>query len=218
MHNGSDLSSSRERMLALLRAHVSDTRVIDAMAAVPRECFVPAQFRADAYADRALPIGEGQTISQPLVVGIMLAALRLCPEDRVLEVGSGSGYAAAVMSRLVREVVAVERVPGLLEQAQTHIAQLGYANVRLHLAGAHLGREEDAPYDAILVSAGAPHIPRRLLDQLAGGGRMVVPVGELRNQQLIRATKTAHGVDLARLGPCAFVPLIGEGAWGIVRA
>ncbi len=205
-------------MLALMRSRIRDERVIDAMAAVPRERFVPPAFRARAYDDRALPIGHGQTISQPLVVGIMLEALCIRAEDRVLEVGSGSGYAAALLSRLASDVVAVERVAPLLDQSAATIAELGYENVHIYPAGERLGRDADAPYDAILVSAGAPHLPRALLDQLADGGRLVAPVGGLRGQQLVRATKTFHGIDLTRHGACAFVPLIGAGAWGSASA
>lgn len=219
MHNGSDLSSGRDlssaraQMLDLLRGRVRDERVIAAMAAVPRERFVPREYAAHAYADRALPLGHGQTISQPLVVAMMLEALELKSDDRVLEVGAGSGYVAALLSRLARDVVAIERLPVLVERAREAIATLDCANVRIAVAGEALGYETEAPYDAIVVSAGAPHVPRGLLDQLADGGRLVAPVGELKQQHLVRATKRAHGVDLQRLGPCAFVPLIGEEAW-----
>lgn len=214
-HNfDSDLASARDRMLELVRRHVGDRRVVEAMAAIPRERFVLPHLRQRAYDDTALPIGEGQTISQPLIVALMTEALALRPDDRVLEVGTGSGYQAAVLSRLAREVVTVERVPALAERARSTLAALGCENVRVSMAGRTLGRFEDAPYDAILVAAGAPHVPRVLVDQLAGGGRLVLPVGSLRSQELVRVTKTAHGIDLARLGPCAFVPLVGEDAWG----
>lgn len=209
-----DLAPPRERMLDLLRRHVSDQRVIDAMAAVPRERFVLSHLRWRAYDDSALPISEGQSISQPLIVALMTEALALRPGDRVLEVGTGSGYQAAVLSRLAREVITVERLPALAERARAALDALGCENVRVCMAGTALGRFEDAPYDAILVAAGAPHVPRALIDQLADGGRLVLPVGSLRSQELVRVTKTAHGIDLARLGPCAFVPLVGNDAWG----
>jgi protein-L-isoaspartate(D-aspartate) O-methyltransferase len=200
-------------MLELLRRHVGDGRVIEAMAAIPREQFTLEHLRDRAYDDQALPIGEGQTISQPLIVALMVEALRLAPEDHVLEVGAGSGYAAAVISRLARDVIAVERVPALVERARRALDELHIENVRVELARDELGHKGDAPYDAILVSAGAPHIPRTLLDQLDQGGRMVVPIGSRHHQELVRATNTQHGVELVRLGPCAFVPLIGEEGW-----
>ena len=207
------LAPARERMLALLRDVISDPRVIEAMAAVPRERFVPPELHRRAYDDNALPIGDDQTISQPLIVAMMTEALALSPDDRVLEVGTGSGYQAAVLSRLAREVITVERLPHLLNSAQSRLAALNYENVHAFLAGDTLGRSEDAPYDAILVAAGAPHVPRTLIDQLAEGGRLVVPVGSRWSQELVRVTKTSHGVELARLGPCAFVPLVGKDAW-----
>jgi len=181
---------------------------------VPRERFVPPELRARAYDDGALPIGEGQTISQPLIVAIMTLGLDLRPGDRVLEVGTGSGYQAAVLSRLVREVISVERHEALRTRAQELLADLGCRNVHVYPAGDVLGRAEDAPYDAIVVTAGAPHVPRALIDQLAEGGRMVVPVGSLRTQELVVARKTPHGLEITRLGPCGFVPLVGRDAWG----
>ncbi len=200
-------------MLGLLRASVRDERVLAAMAAVRREAFVPEQLRSRAYDDGALPIGEGQTISQPLMVALMLEALSLKPGDHVLDVGTGSGYQAAVLAHLAREVTSVERISALTERAAAVLATLGIINVHVCAAGERLGLAERAPYDAIVVGAGAPHVPRALIDQLADGGRLVVPVGDLRKQQLLRVAKTPHGVELARLGPCAFVPLIGNDAW-----
>jgi protein-L-isoaspartate(D-aspartate) O-methyltransferase len=213
-HNGaSALAASRQRMLELLRRHIRDERVIDAMAAIPRERFVPPHLTQRAYDDRALPIGEGQTISQPLIVALMAEAMRITPNDHVLEIGTGSGYAAAVLSRLARDVVTVERIVELGESAQVVLAALRIENVRVIFPAKHLGCKEDAPYDAILISAGAPHLPRSLLDQLADGGRLIVPIGPRHAQQLVRATKTPHGLTLERLGPCAFVPLIDDEAW-----
>lgn len=200
-------------MLTLLHTRVRDERVIEAMAAVPRERFVPEHLRSRAYEDGALAIGKEQTISQPLMVALMLDALRLTADDRVLEVGTGSGYQAAVLSRLVRDVTTVERIPELLERAEATLRSPDCANVHAFPAGAELGCAVRAPYDAIVVSAGAPHVPRVLLDQLAEGGRIVIPVGDRRGQELIRATKTPRGVELVRLGACGFVPLIGRGAW-----
>jgi protein-L-isoaspartate(D-aspartate) O-methyltransferase len=208
------LERARQRMLDLLRAHIRDERVLAAMAEVPRERFVPPDLVPYAYEDSALPIGYGQTISQPLMVAMMTEAIGPRPEDRVLEIGTGCGYQAAVLSRLVREVVTVERVAPLTEQARRRLADLGYTNVTVHQAVRELGWPDGAPYDAILVAAGAPHVPRSLLGQLGTGGRMVIPVGPLRAQELVRVRKTDHGVELTRLGPCGFVPLIGEEAWG----
>ena len=197
------------RMTSALSRGIQDRRIVAAMASVPRDRFVPPAFRLQAYDDRALPLPEGQTISQPMMVALMLEAAQLRAEDRTLEVGTGSGYGAAVLSRLVREVVTVERVRGLLETARAVLHDLGYENISVVDAGDMLGAPERAPYDAIVVTAGAPHVPRTLLDQLGDGGRLVLPVGTLRSQELVRATKTPHGVELARLGACAFVPLIG---------
>jgi len=207
------LQFQRARLIESLRRELRDERVVDAIAAVPRQAFVPEHLRGQAYDDRALPIGEGQTISQPLMVGLMIQALDVRPSDRALEVGTGSGYAAAVLSRLVSEVVTVERNETLLNDARARLEGLGFTNVRAYVAGDVLGRPEDAPYDVILVSAGAPHVPRLLLEQLGTDGRLVIPVGSPRAQELVTARNTAHGVELRRHGPCAFVPLIGEEAW-----
>jgi protein-L-isoaspartate(D-aspartate) O-methyltransferase len=210
-----DITRARRRMADLLRANIRDARVIDAMLQVPREAFVPDHLRTHAYDDRALPIGEGQTISQPLMVALMVEALQLDPADRVLEVGTGSGYVAAILARLARQVVTVERLPTLLTLAKSRLARLTVGNVEVVEAGEILGKPDAAPYDAILVSAAAPHVPRALLDQLAPGGRLVLPVGPQRGQELVRATKSPFGIELVRLGGCAFVPLVGKGAWEI---
>lgn len=212
-HNNGELHLARAQMLALLRRSGILERVIAAMSRVRRERFVPEPLRRYAYEDRPLPIGAGQTISQPLIVAMMCDALELKPDDRVLEVGTGSGYEAAVLARLAREVITVERQPALVEGAIRALLAEGCTNVSTFAAGPGLGRPQDAPYDAIVVAAGAPHLPRALIDQLAPGGRLVVPVGTLREQQLVRARTTPYGLTLERLGPCAFVPLIGTEAW-----
>jgi protein-L-isoaspartate(D-aspartate) O-methyltransferase len=183
------------------------------MARVPRECFVSPDLRRFAYEDRPLPIGHGQTISQPLMVAMMMEVLYLQGDERVLEVGTGSGYQAALLAELASYVVTVERVPELAEQACQRLRELGYRNIEVHIATDALGWSEGAPYDAILVTAGAPRVPRALLQQLAVGGRLVIPVGQRRVQHLLHVAKTPRGTTVRRLGECRFVPLIGRGAW-----
>lgn len=198
----------------LARRGLHDERVLAAMADVPREAFVPPSAADRAYDDGALPIGDGQTISQPFVVAEMLAALDLGPEDRLLEVGAGSGYAAAVAGRLCARVVAVERVARLAGEAAARLARLGYSNVAVVHADGTLGWAEEAPYDAVLVSAAAPEIPPALLEQLGPAGRLVAPVGRRPGgQRLVRARRTGVGVELDSLGAVAFVPLIGAQGW-----
>jgi protein-L-isoaspartate(D-aspartate) O-methyltransferase len=189
--------------------------VLEAMRAIPREAFVPEELAEFAYDDTPLPIEEGQTISQPFIVAAMVDALRLEPTDRVLEIGTGSGYAAAVLGHIAREVYTIERHRPLAEQAARRLNALGYANVHVLCADGTLGWPEHAPFDAILVSAGGPEVPKTLLDQLAVGGRMVIPVGgELRDQRLLRVTKRADGTtETEDLGGVRFVPLIGAGGF-----
>jgi protein-L-isoaspartate(D-aspartate) O-methyltransferase len=205
-----DFQAAREALVRSLRAEIRDERVLAAFASVPRERFLPESLQRYAYEDRPLPIGHDQTISQPLMVAIMTQALRLRGDEKVLEVGTGSGYQAALLSLLAREVVTVERVPELADSAERRLRTLSYANVRVFIAGEELGWPAQAPYDAIIVTAGAPVVPRSLLDQLAMNGRLVAPVGGRRVQQLVRATNTDRGVTIERLGECRFVPLIAE--------
>jgi protein-L-isoaspartate(D-aspartate) O-methyltransferase len=207
------IESSRRQMIEHIRRFVRDARVIEAMETVRREQFLPVAMRHRSYDDTALPIGEGQTMSQPLMVALMLEAARIAPSDRVLEVGTGSGYQAALLSLLAREVTSVERVESLRDNAAQALAEGGFASVRVELAGDELGWPEGNGYDVIIVSAGAPHVPRSLVAQLAANGRLVIPVGNERGQELVRAHKTDHGLELTRLGACAFVPLIGREAW-----
>ncbi len=207
------LSRSKTALLAELDQDVSDRRVLEAIGKVRRERFVPRDLRTYAYENRPLPIGHGQTISQPLIVALMTHALELHGDEKLLEVGTGSGYQAALLSHLAAEVVSVERVPELTERAKHVLAELGYTNVRVHVAGETLGWPQEAPYDAIIVTAGAPKVPHELVDQLALGGRMVVPVGSRDLQELVRVVKNAEGTVLTNLGPCRFVPLLGAGAW-----
>ena len=205
-----DYVLAREALVRSLRRQIQDERVLKAFSSVPREHFVPEHLRRYAYDDRAIPIGRDQTISQPLMVAIMTQALKLKGDEKVLEVGTGSGYQAALLSKLAREVVSVERLPDLAQAASRRLEEVGASNVRVHESGETLGRLEDAPFDAIIVTAGAPRVPRALLDQLALGGRLVVPVGDRRVQQLVRATKSDRGVSLEKLGECRFVPLIAK--------
>jgi protein-L-isoaspartate(D-aspartate) O-methyltransferase len=194
---------------------VRDERALDAMRSVPREAFVPDRLRARAYDDAPLPIGERQTISQPYIVGLMAEALRLSPGEKVLEVGAGSGYAAAVMSRIAARVVAIERRPSLVAQAKKAIERCGYGNVEVRHANGTLGAPDEAPFDAISVAAGGPRAPRALLDQLAVGGRLVMPVGKRTGgQELVRVNRTAENRwEEEKLGAVRFVPLVGEQGW-----
>ncbi|OGO53244.1 MAG: protein-L-isoaspartate O-methyltransferase [Chloroflexi bacterium RBG_16_68_14] len=209
-----DYQAAREDLVRSLRAEIREERLLAAFAQVPRERFVPPELQRYAYDDRPLPIGHGQTISQPLMVAIMTQALELRGDEKVLEVGTGSGYQAALLSLLAREVVSVERIAELAEAAARRLQELGYANVRVFVAGTGLGWPQEAPYDAITVTAGAPDVPTSLVDQLAMGGRMVVPVGGRRLQQLVRVTRSERGVTMERLGECRFVPLIApEEGW-----
>jgi protein-L-isoaspartate(D-aspartate) O-methyltransferase len=193
---------------------ITDPAVLAAFRVVPREAFVPAADRDAAYEDHPLPIGAGQTISQPYVVALMVESLALQPTDHVLEVGAGSGYAAAVMSRIAADVVAVERIPELAEAAAVRLEELGYANVHVVTADGSTGVAADAPFDAVCVSAGAPSVPTALVRQLAPGGRLVVPVGAADGQDLWRVVRRPDGhVDVRVLGPVRFVPLMGEQGW-----
>jgi protein-L-isoaspartate(D-aspartate) O-methyltransferase len=194
---------------------VRDPLVLDAMRSVPREHFVPDGLAEFAYADEPLPIGEGQTISQPYIVAVMAEGVRPQPGQRALEVGTGSGYAAAVLASIVAEVYTVERLAGLAEAATRRLAGLGYRNVHVRHGDGSLGWPEHAPYDVIVVTAGGPWVPPALLDQLAVGGRLVMPVGaEPRFQRLVRVVRA--GVDQYEyqdLEEVAFVPLVGEQGW-----
>ncbi len=194
---------------------VRDERVLEALRTVPREAFVPERLAEFAYDDTPLPIGEEQTISQPFVVALMAEALEIRPGDKVLEIGAGSGYAAAVLSRLAREVWTVERHPSLAREARERMARLGYRNVHVLHGDGTLGWPEHAPYDAIVVAAGGPEVPPALLDQLAAGGRLVIPIGpDLRTQNLVRVRRRADGsVVREDLGGVRFVPLIGAQGW-----
>ena len=212
-----DFAAARRRMVdsQLASRGIRHPGVLRAMAAVPRERFVPELDAPDVYADSALPIGQGQTISQPYVVALMIEALAPEAVHRVLEIGTGSGYAAAVLAELVGEVYTVERLETLAAAARARLAGLGYRNVHVVEGDGTLGWPEQAPYDGIVVTAGGPEVPAPLLPQLRVGGHLVVPVGPtLRSQELVRVTRRAAD-EYAResLGPVAFVPLIGEAGW-----
>jgi protein-L-isoaspartate(D-aspartate) O-methyltransferase len=192
---------------------IRSERVLGAMAAVQRHLFVPPSEILEAYRDVPLPIGSGQTISQPFMVAAMAEALSLEGHERVLEIGAGSGYQAAVLSLLAREVVAVESQHALAEQARVRLARLGYSNVRIEEADGSLGWPAGAPYGAILVTAGAPAVPPPLVEQLAEGGRLVIPVGEADQQELLRLVKHAGHTTQQSLYACRFVPLLGRYGW-----
>lgn len=193
---------------------IQDGRVLAAMSRVPREAFVPEALAGAAYDDRPLPIEAGQTISQPYIVAWMAEVARLEPADRVLEIGTGSGYAAAVLALLVRQVDTIERVPELAASARARLADLGMTNVQVRCSDGTLGWPVRAPYDAILVAAGGPEVPRALLAQLTLGGRLVMPIGTHAAQRLVRVTRTGeHAYVREDLGGVLFVPLIGAEGW-----
>lgn len=198
----------------LRRRGIADERVLGAMACVPRELFVPEGDRRRAYDDRALPIGHGQTISQPFMVATICAALELQGDERVLDVGTGSGYQAAVLAELAAEVVTIERVPELAERARGALAAAGYAQVDVRVGDGTLGVPERAPFAGIAVAAAAPSPPQELYEQLAVGGRLVVPVGSLRDQRLEIVVRGESGPEVRRSVPCVFVPLVGVAGFG----
>ena len=206
-------TAAKARLLRSIGREVRDARVLDAIRDVPRELFVPPELAAQAYDDVALSIGEGQTISQPLMVAIMLQALDAQATDTVLDVGTGSGYQAALLSHLAAHVVGVERIPVLIERARAALGEAGATNVEVREAGPVPGAPELAPFDRIVVGAAAPSVPSSLVEQLRLGGRLVIPVGTPFEQRLAQVTRTLAGRDVRWLGACRFVPLIGDGGW-----
>lgn len=214
-HESDCFYALRHRMVddQIRRRGVRDPRVLAAMREVPREEFVPEEQRDEAYEDWPLPIGFGQTISQPFTVAYMLQALQLAGWEKVLEIGTGSGYGAAVLSRLAQVVHTVERIPELSEEAKQRVARVGYGNVHFHVANGTLGLPAFAPFDAILVAAGAAELPVPYREQLADGGRIVIPIGELTGQRLFRFTLQDGHLASENLGDFAFVPLIGRHGW-----
>ncbi len=208
-----DFNAARASLIEHLKTEINDEKVLAAMSRIPRELFVPPEEQHLAYEDRPLPIGFSQTISQPLIVAIMTAALELKSSEKVLEIGTGSGYQAAILAELSRSVITVERLPTLAETAKKVLDSLGYTNITVHMAGETLGWPEEAPYDAIIATAAAPEVPVDLLSQLKIGGRMVIPVGPRYVQELCKITRQRKRNKIENLGGCRFVSLIGKGAW-----
>ncbi|MFC1981049.1 protein-L-isoaspartate(D-aspartate) O-methyltransferase [Chloroflexota bacterium] len=208
-----DFEAARAGLVEYLSADIKDKRVLAAMARVPRELFIPTGSRHLAYEDRPLPLGLEQTISQPFIIALMTEALELTGSEKVLEVGTGSGYQAAILAELARLVVTVERLSPLAEAARRVLDSLGYANIEMHIAEKILGWRLGAPYEAIIVTAGAPKVPNALIMQLAIDGRLVIPVGSQYIQELYKITRRKEGNTVQNLGGCRFVSLIGDEAW-----
>lgn len=211
-----ELVAARDRMVEhqVMHRGICDPAILEAMLAVPRHAFVPEEYRHVAYEDGPLPIGAGQTISQPFIVALMLAMAEVAPTDRVLEIGTGSGYAAAILSRMAAAVFSVERHPELAARARARLAENGFGAVALREGDGTLGWPEAEPFDVILVAAGGPAIPAPLKSQLAPGGRLVMPCGpDLVHQHLIKLVRTADGFAEEIAGAVLFVPLVGEHAW-----
>lgn len=192
---------------------ITDRRVLSAMRRVPRHLFVSEALWDQAYGDFPLPIGEGQTISQPYIVAEMTQALALNKEDRVLEIGTGSGYQAAILAEIVFRVYSIERIHSLLLKARKLFDQLRYHNIVTRYSDGTQGWPDESPFDAIIITAGSPQIPKVLVDQLAPGGRLIIPVGDEHSQELIKLYKDEQGIQQARLGGCRFVKLVGEHGW-----
>lgn len=205
----------RNRMVdeQLIPRGIKDERVLAAMRKVPRHMFVGKYLRDQAYGDYALPIGEGQTISQPYMVGVMTEALGLKGNEKVLEIGTGSGYQAAVLAELARHVYTIERIASLAMRARDLLEKIGYDNVSVKVFNGTLGWREESPFDAIIVTAGAPEIPSALIEQIIEGGRLIIPVGDRYSQMLTKVVRTPEGVTAMPILPCIFVPLVGEHGW-----
>jgi protein-L-isoaspartate(D-aspartate) O-methyltransferase len=212
----SSFADKRQHMVRtqLARRGICDQAVLRAMGSIPRHRFVPEDMQNQAYTDRALPLPDGQTISQPFIVALMAQTLALKGYERVLDVGTGSGYAAAVMSLLTTEVISIERSTTLAATARERLEELGYHNIRVIEADGTVGLPELAPYDAISVGAASPWVPRPLRAQLAEGGRLVIPVGGHREQLLLHMIKRNGATQIKQIGGVRFVPLVGEHAWG----
>ena len=192
---------------------IKDPRVIEAMKKVPRHLFVEEALQSQAYSDHPLPIGEKQTISQPYMVALMAEALQLKGNEKALEIGAGSGYQTAILAEIAKSVFSIERILSLTMRARKLLRELGYRNVEIKFSDGTQGWMEESPFDAVIVTAGAPEIPQPLVNQLAVGGRLVIPVGDSVIQDLIRVTKTEEGIHKEDLGGCRFVKLIGKYGW-----
>ena len=206
-------SQQRELVRTLESQGIGDPEVLEAVGCTPREKFVPETLRAEAYENRALPIGNGQTISQPYVVALMTEALQLTGREKVLEIGTGSGHQTAILSQLCREVMTIERLPELSRRAQVVLDMLGYDNIDYQVDDGSLGWPDAAPYDVIIVTAAAPQPPKALCDQLTLGGRLVIPVGDTESQQLQKITRRMDRLETVPLCDVRFVPLIGVQGW-----
>ncbi len=208
-----DFEAARAELIEQLSTEIIDQRVLAAMRAIPRELFIPPESRHLAYQDKPLPIGHGQTISQPFIIALMTEALELTGKEKVLEIGTGSGYQAAILAELAGKVVTTERVKPLADTAKKLLDKLGYTNIEVHPAEETLGWRRQAPYDAIMVTAAAPKVPPELIAQLAIGGRLVIPVGSRDIQELCKISRGKKKNKIKNLGGCRFVSLIGRGAW-----
>ena len=210
-----DFSKARLKMVEdqIIARGIQDPRVIAAMKKVPRHLFVEEALQGQAYSDHPLPIGEKQTISQPYMVALMTETLLLTGRDKVLEIGAGSGYQTCILAEIALKVFSIERIRSLAIQVRKLVYELGYLNVEIKFSDGTLGWIEESPFDAIMVTAGSPGIPQPLVDQLAVGGRLVIPVGDPTDQELIRVTRTEGGIKKEDLGGCRFVRLIGQHGW-----
>lgn len=210
-----EYATARNRMVEsqLISRGIKDPRVLDAMRKVPRHRFVEEALFSQAYNDHPLPIGEKQTISQPYMVALMTEALELQGQERVLEIGTGSGYQTAILAELAEKIYSIERIRTLSVKAQRILDDLGYFNVVLKVGDGTLGLKEEGPFDAIIVTAGSPDVPQPLVDQLAMGGRLVVPVGDRYTQSLMKITRVKEGITKTDLGGCRFVSLLGTHGW-----
>ena len=210
-----DYKAYRELMVEtqLIPRGIKDRNVLEAMGRVPRHLFVDSSTISNAYSDMALPIGEGQTISQPYMVAVMTELLELNNTQKVLEIGTGSGYQAAVLAELAREVFTIERIVSLAEKAKKRFQDLSYLNIRIKADDGTLGWPEEAPFDRIIITAGSPEIPAPLIEQLSEGGILVIPVGNLYSQQLLKYRKSGKNPIIEYHTPCVFVPLLGQYGW-----
>jgi protein-L-isoaspartate(D-aspartate) O-methyltransferase len=208
-----DFDAARAELIDQLSTEIKDKRVLEVMRSIPRELFIPRERRHLAYEDRPLPIGYDQTISQPFIIALMTEALALKGNEQVLEVGTGSGYQAAILAKLTRHVVTIERLKPLAETAKKVLDSLGFTNIEVHVTEEALGWQREAPYDAIMVTAAAPRVPPDLLAQLRISGRLVIPVGSRYLQELYKITRGRNRNKIENLGGCRFVSLIGKGAW-----